>query len=178
MSQPAYIGKGQFPKWLNHKFVLGLFNTNLTVSEERYREFVEDLIGKEYDSPLQQTVASTILGGADFVESVMGDYLEKEIERPDVPAVRALNRRFAVENIVAKVQEVIADPNLARDVALYLCHRYSGETLKNIGSCFGLGDSGVAKASTRLRTRLETEDVLRDRVKEIIKCLGYVKIQT
>lgn len=177
-SYSSYIGNEQAPAWLNRKIVLGMLSTDLSCSQKRYREFVEDLIGKEYDSPLQQTVGSTILGCAEFVDSVMADYLEKETESPDVPAVRELNRRFHVDNIIAKVQELVDDPGLARELAVYLCHRYSGETLKNIGTRFQIGDSGVAKASARLSKRLAVEAHLRDEVREILRCLGHVKVQT
>ena len=43
--------------------------------------FVEDLLGKEYSSPLSNTVASTILGRPEFVEQIMADYLEDETDR-------------------------------------------------------------------------------------------------
>ena len=108
----------------------------------------------------------------------MADYLEQGTERPDVPAVRALNRRFAVENIIAKTQELVDDPKLAREVALHICHRYSGEMLKSIGAHFGFGDSAVVKASTRLEARLNSEAALSDMVKEILRSLGRVKVQT
>jgi len=177
-SYSSYAGIEQPPPWLDPNFVLEMFGTDSLVRQQRYREFVEDLIGKEYDSPLEHTVASTILGGADFVEAIMADHLEKGIERPDVPALRALIRRFSVENIIAKAQELVDEPKLARDIALHICHRYSGERLKNIGAHFGLGDSAVVKASTRLEARFKSETALRENVNKILRSLGRVKVQT
>jgi putative transposase len=104
--------------------------------------------------------------------------LDKETERSNVPVVRRLNRRFSIEGILTKTEELIDDPHLARDVTLHLCHRYSGETLKNIGNHFGLGDSGVAKASFRLQKQLVVDAALHEKVKEIMKHLGYVNVQT
>jgi REP element-mobilizing transposase RayT len=177
-SYSSYIGEEQPPLWLHRKLVLAMIAEDLASSQQRYRVFVEDLIGKEYDSPLLHAVASTILGSAEFVEAVMADFVEKEAAIRDVPALRALNRRYHVENIMAKAQEVVDDPVLARDVAMHLCHRYSGERLKEIGIHFEIGDSGVAKASARLAKRLEVDELLRDKVKEILRCLGHVKVQT
>ena len=177
-SYSSYVGIEQPSPWLDVNFVLEMFGANMSVRQQRYREFVEDLIGKEYESPLKHTVASTILGGADFVETIMVEHLEKENERPDVPAIRALTRRFAVENIIAKAQELVDEPKLAREVALHICHRYSGERLKNIGAHFGFGDSAVVKASTRLEARFCSETALREKVKEILRSLGRVKVQT
>jgi REP element-mobilizing transposase RayT len=177
-SYSSYVGIEQPSPWLDFKFVLELLGTDSSDRQQRYREFIEDLIGKEYDSPLKHTVASTILGGVDFVETIMADYLEKGIERPDVPALRALNRRFSVENIIAKTQQLVDEPKLARDLALHICHRYSGERLKNIGAQFGFGDSAVVKASTRLEVRLKSEIALCEKVNEILRSLGRVKVQT
>ena len=50
--------------------------------------------------------------------------------------------------------------------------------MKNIGAHFGLGDSAVVKASTRLEARLNSEAALSDIVKEILRSLGRVKVQT
>jgi len=171
-SYSSYIGIHQRPPWLDISFIMAMFGADLSVGQQRYRAFVEDLIGKEYDSPLEHTVASTILGGADFVQDIVADHLGPGIEHPDVPALRALNRRFAVENIIAKAHELVDEPKLAREVALHICHRYSGETLKNIGVHFGFGDSAVVKVSTRLEVRFNSEKALREKVKEVLRALG------
>ena len=176
-SYSSYVGIEEPTPWLDTTFVLKMFGPDLSVRQQRYREFVEDLIGKDYESPLKRTVASTILGGVDFVEAIMADYLEKEVERPDVPALRALNRRSAVENIIAKAQELVDEPKLAREVAVHICHRYSGERLKNIGAHFGVSDSAVVKVSTRLEARFNSETALREKVKEILRTLGRVKVK-
>ena len=177
-SYSSYVGIEHPSPWLDVNLVLEIFGADSSVRQQRYREFVEDLIGEEYESPLKHTVASTILGGADFVETIMTDHLDKDIERPDVPALRALIRRFAVENIIAKTQELVDEPKLAREVALHICHRYSGERLKNIGARFGFGDSAVVKASTRLEARFNSETALREKVSKILQSLGRVKVQT
>jgi putative transposase len=177
-SYPSYIGTEQRPPWLDVAFVLSMFGPDLTIARRRYQEFVEDLIGKEYHSPLIHTVASTILGGADFVETIIADHLEPDITHPDVPALRALVRRFAVENIIAKAQELVDEPKLAREVAVHVCHRYSGETLKNIGAHFGFGDSAVVKTSTRLEIRFNSECAIRVKVKEVLRALGRGNAET
>ncbi|HJV65762.1 MAG TPA: transposase [Geomonas sp.] len=98
-SYRAYVGEVEPPPWLNRRLVLGNFCSNIAESEIRYKEFVEDLAGKEYISPLNNTVASTVLGNEHFVETIMEGCLEGKEERPDVPAVRGLHHRFNVEQI-------------------------------------------------------------------------------
>ena len=163
----AYIGKINPPLWLTRTLVLGFFRLNLLASQEGYQHFVEDLLGKEYSSPLNKTVASAILGSPKFVEQVMEDYLDHQTERPDVPAVRGLNRRFKIEGIIYQVAEQFSDPILARHIAIHLAHLYSGATLREIGSHFGIAESGVSKASMRCKEQLEAEPQLREKVERI-----------
>jgi hypothetical protein len=41
----------------------------------KYRGFVEDALGREYENPLAGTVAGAILGSDDFVEMIVTAYL-------------------------------------------------------------------------------------------------------
>jgi hypothetical protein len=50
--------------------------------------------------------------------------------------------------------------------------------LKNIGAHFGFSDTAVVKTSTRLEARLNSEADLRDKLNEILRSLGRVKVQT
>ncbi len=79
----------------------------------------------------------------------------------------------AIEEIKKKAEEVFEnDEGLAKKVSLYLCHRYSGRKLKEIGGYFGLGESGVSQASRRVRMKIEADKKLRRKVKDIEKRIG------
>jgi hypothetical protein len=60
-------------------------------------------------------------------------------------------------------------------ITLYLCQHYSGEKLRDIGGHFGLGDSGVTKASFRLRKKMASDPALREMVAKIAHSLGFVQ---
>jgi len=177
-SYSSYIGKTHPPPWLTRELVLGFFGKSSLTSQKQYQHFVEDLIGKEYTSPLSKVVASTILGRPKFVEQIMEDYLEDETNRPDVPAVRGLNRRFRIEGIIYHTTEMFPDPIIARRVAIHLAHEYSGATLKEIGSHFELAESGVSKVSARLKKQLEAESQLREKVARVLTLLHQGNVQT
>jgi len=66
-SYRGYIGLSKAPDWLNEDFILGYFGGNRPEARNRYRQFAEDLLDNEYDSPLKQVTASTILGRPEFV---------------------------------------------------------------------------------------------------------------
>ena len=68
-----YIGLNKSPDWLNTDFVLNLFAKKVTVARAEYRRFVESMVDMEYESPLKEVFASTILGSRDFINEI-GDY--------------------------------------------------------------------------------------------------------
>ncbi len=172
----AYIGKIPEPAWLTCRFIRGLLCQS-SEAANRYREFVEDLLGKEYVSPLAGAVACAVLGSPDFIEEIMADYVDNERARPDLPAVKALHHRYGIENIISKVHEKGLEPQLARQVAIHLCHRYSGARLSEIGGYFELSYSGVSKVSTKLEKLLMSNSELQFIVREILRELGRGKFK-
>ena len=173
----AYTGKSPAPEWLTCSFIFELLGSKHAQLTEKYREYVEDLLGRDYDSPFCGTVAGTILGSPEFVEEMMAEHMDAEPQREDVPAVRALHHRFSIENIAWKTSEKVPEPALARFLAIHLCHQHSGAKLKEIGSFFGLSDSGVSKVSFRLRRQLEMSQELREKVRGILSDLGRGNVQ-
>lgn len=157
--------------------VAELFKIDPAQVWQRNKRFVDEVAGKECVSPLDEAIAGMILRRSEFVEHILADHLEDEPERSDVPAVKALHHRFSLENIAVKAHEIITDPSYARRVAIHLCHQYSGAKLAEIGSYFGLSDSGVSKASSRLRTELQTHLELRHAVNKILFDLGRGNVQ-
>ena len=68
-SYRSYIGDSMTPAWLKTDFILGYIGGNALMATTMYRRFVEDLLGRDYDSPLNGTVASTVFGREEFVNS-------------------------------------------------------------------------------------------------------------
>jgi putative transposase len=54
------IGQCTTPEWLKTDFILGYFGRKASDAKNRYRRFVEDLLKRKYESPLNATVASTV----------------------------------------------------------------------------------------------------------------------
>ena len=50
---------------------------------------------------------------------------------------------------------------LGRKMKLYLCHRYSGIKLNEIGACFDIGESGVSQTSRRFSEHLKNDKKVR-----------------
>ena len=153
-SYQAYIGKTATPQWLRRDFILGYFGKNDKIAQQTYRSFVEDLLGESYESPLKNAFGN-ILGDKVFVEEITEQHLRGKEKGRDVPALSKLKTGPAVEEIISKVESSIQnDEKRARQVSLYLCHRYSGSRLRDLGNHFNVGESGISEASRRFGARL------------------------
>jgi hypothetical protein len=162
-SYRSYIGHSTTPEWLRTDFILGYFGRKASDAKNSYRRFVEDLLDREYESPLQATVASTVLGRLAFVREISERYLgEKRAER-SIPAVKALALRPSMDDIIMTIKAELGDrAALLRHVSIYCCQKYSGVKLKDIGECFGISDAAVSQASRRLAFKAETDQQLKE----------------
>ncbi|HEY6873958.1 MAG TPA: transposase [Geobacteraceae bacterium] len=166
-SYQNYIGQKPVPAWLCIDLVKEHFG-----SSKNYQQFVEDLLGKEYESPLQRTVASTLLGSEPFVQNIMEVHLDgKRVER-DVPAIRELSKLRRIEMILGNVQGALGDAKLEEKIGIYLAHRHSGARLKEIGAYFGKKDSAIAQTSRRLLSAMAVDPELKKMVGSVERKLN------
>ena len=178
-SYQYYAGWQTPPEWLQTDFITDFFGGKKSIAQKRYREFVCSLLNQEYESPLKEVVASTILGSAPFVMEMQERFVETAKRNPDVPALKELSGRKTVEEIRAGVYASFAEkPQLARKAALYVCHKYSGKKLKEIGDCFGVGDSAVAKTSQRLAELMAKDKRVGKQIKRLKNELELSDVQT
>ncbi|MDF1580550.1 MAG: hypothetical protein P1P74_07180, partial [Desulfuromonadales bacterium] len=94
-SYRCYIGQNRAPEWLKTDFILGYFGADNVKAHKRYREFVEDLLVREYDNPLKEVVASTVLGSPEFVAEVSERNLGGHRDVRNVPALKQLTQRLS-----------------------------------------------------------------------------------
>jgi REP element-mobilizing transposase RayT len=166
-SYRAFIDTTDSPQWLHRDFVLGYFGGNNEAACLAYRTFVAERLGKSYESPLKNAVGN-ILGDSEFIKKIAAKHLPgKEIDR-NVPAIRTLKTRPSVKEIIRKVKAALPDnEKRARQVCIYLCHRYSGLTLRELGGHFNVGESAISEASRRFRIRLEKDSSLQAIVEKL-----------
>lgn len=169
-SYRSYAGFATEPVWLTSKLVLGHFETK--TPKAKYRSFVEDLIGSEYESPLKGVVASTLLGSPEFISQVAGAHVDQLKSDRSVPAVKKLLSRPTAEKIMATVKDVLGgDTALMKKISVYFCHRHGGMKLKEIGEKFGIGDAAVSVASKRLLAQAERDAKVKETLERIRKLL-------
>lgn len=168
-----YVGERIAPEWLKTGFVLGYFGKKTSDVGGKYRKFVEDLLDKEYDSPLNAAVAATMLGCAEFVQEIMERCLDgKQMDR-DLPALRTLSNRTSMDTIVQTVKSIVGEQvRLAEKTSIYLSHKYSGAKLKGIGEHFDIGQSSVSQVSRRFAHQVENDGTVKKLVEQVEREIG------
>ncbi len=176
-SYQYYAGKRKKPEWLELDFVFSYFGKSTSLARKRYRQFVNSLIGQEYESPLRMTVASTILGGIDFIEEIKAKYLDGRKTDRNLPALTKLRKGLSIGEVEKKAKAVFGEePIMARKAAIYICHKYSGMLLKEIGVHFGISESAVSQSSRRFQLLLDKSNKAKRKLKQIKRgmCLSKV----
>ncbi len=168
----SYIDRRKASDWLKTDWLLRYFGKRLSDSVNAYREFVEARSGVAKESPLGAAVASSVLGSEEFIDDIRERYLSGRKKDRNLPALAALTR-ISPKDITGKVRlEFRDDPDLEKKVGIYLSHRFSGVTLKEIGQLFSISESAVSQASRRFETMLATDRRLRKRVGKLQKLLA------
>jgi REP element-mobilizing transposase RayT len=178
-SYKFYIGKHKPPEWLYRDFILGYFGTNISGAQKSYQSFVNTLANKQYESPLEGVVSSTLLGSAEFIDFIKEKYLLSKEPDNNLPALKELSERVSMRDIFEEVEsEASEEQSLTRDIKLYLCRRYTRERLKDIGKHFGIGESGVSQAYRRVLEKIPKDRKLKRQIEKIEKSLNLSRMKT
>ena len=173
----AYIGLISPPAWLKCGLILATFSPQLEDARQQYRQFVEDLLHREYASPLQETVASTLLGSETFIAGIKEDHLRERPADPHLPALKKIMGGITMKEIIAVVERAVGtDEPLTKKLSLLFCHRYSGAKLQEIGKHFQMRAAAVCQASRRIREQAEVDDRIKELVGKIERELGLLNV--
>lgn len=170
-----YCGERKKPEWLKAAFILDYFGKGKSAYKS-YRRFVEDLIGREYNSPLNEVTAATILGGVEFVTEITARHVDGKQPDRDLPAVGKLFARPTMDAIIAAARNLAGNDRLSKKAGIYLCHKYSGAKLKEIGERFGIKESAITQASRRFAQEMERDEELRGLVERAGTKLGLSNV--
>ncbi len=172
-SYKDYIGGRLKPAWLCTDTVLAHFGGG-----KNYCQFVEHILGMEYESPLKNVIASTLLGSDPFIQEIIAMHLDgKQVER-DVPGIRELSKTRKIEMIIENVRGIFGDAGLEQKVGIYLAHRRSGARLKELGEYFNKKDSAIAQTTRRFIGKMAVDGSLKKKVEELEKRLRLSQVET
>ena len=158
-----FVGRDKKPKWLTTEFILGDFGGEGGRRFKKYREYVERGQNKELENPLKKVIASTFLGGKEFIERIRVEYLEKkEIDRRDLPALREILVGPSLESIEKVVGKIVGRGHpLFKKICIYLGYQHSGLNLREMGEYFGMQRSAISQLSRRFAETIKGNQELR-----------------
>jgi len=172
-----YTGKRKITDWLSKEFILGYFDKSPPTAQKKYQQFVEEMIGKEHESPLQQMVAATMLGTPEFVATIQEQHIDGKSPDRNLPALKQLKGKPSIDQILEIIRsDINEDDRFATKVAIYLCHRFSGTKLKEIGERFGVKESAVSQSSRRFALELEKDKKLQKFVTDLEKQVNLCNV--
>jgi len=172
-SYKCYTGQSRSPSWLKTDFIMKYFAANSAEASRKYRLFVEDKLGKEYENPLKGVVGSSLLGSLGFIETITAVHLREKTVGREVSGLRQLTKQPLPEEIIIVVKTVFADnEKLARQAAMHLCHKHSGSKLKEIGGLFAVCESAITEGSRRFAMKVTEDKQLKERLEEVKRKLG------
>lgn len=176
-SYPFYIGLKEKPSWVTTEFILGYFGKDGVSARENYRRFVEDGLKKESKNPLKEVFASTFLAGSEFIRRAKEELVDiTDGDARNIPALRDLITRPSLEQIERAIELVMrSDHPLHRRFCIYVSHRHSGFSLKEVGAYYGMEGSAISQSSRRFRQRILEDRKLGKLLAEIISRLRSVK---
>ena len=179
-SYSYYIGLKKKPSWLETDDILGYLGQRESQAQQRYREYVEEGIRVEQRNPLKAVFASTFQGGQEFIKQFKQRCRDgEEADSRNLPVLKALRERPALDEIRRKVGEVVErEGPLFKKFCLHISHEYGGFSLKEIGDLYDMEGSAVSQASRRFKQRIMEESSFNKSLKQIVKKLGLLNVET
>lgn len=161
-----YIGVRKRPDWLETSCILDYFGKG-EERFEKYRGFVEDLFGSEYENPFGGVVGSTLLGSESFVCEITKKHVDGKQGDRELSSARKLISKPSLQAILEAVDNLFGGSRASKNATIYLCHKYSGAGLKVIGEMFGVKESAVSQASRRFAQVLERDKKMLDQIARV-----------
>jgi hypothetical protein len=155
-SYSSYCSKRNKWDWLQRGLILAQVSKKLGRAIRGYRDYVQRGMIEKLQDPLKKAVASTVIGSEKFTEWVREKWIKQRVDR-EVPALKAIGKKPEISFIKRACGRVFRQDSLeSRRMALYLSHRTSGLSLKEVGEYFGrISISAVSQNSLRQEKRFK-----------------------
>jgi putative transposase len=181
-SHKAYLSRSATWEWVYKEPVISMLGRAGGDSVKAYRAFMAQDESDELMAALSKRNVPSLLGSQEFVEWVKASFRNLR-SHPEVPASRLLAPRLkAIQSAVCKGygidrNELLSSrrgmSNDARNIAIYLARRLSGQSLAAIGNAFGLENySSVSSVVSRMKQRIADDRRLRRKVEKIERSLA------
>lgn len=178
-SYPAYAGYVGKPSWLCCEELWRRGREQGIDPKKEYRDWLEDYVKQGVEEKrLTKLTSALAIGSTAFVEKLRGNVLKDKGSNSNE---RQWRRLLPFSDIIAAVEKVKCERwsefsgrygDRGRDLAIHIGRQRSGLTLKEIGECTGMNVKAVSQSESRIRKRLEEDEILKEQYQKILKLLG------
>ncbi|MBI4965535.1 MAG: transposase [Desulfomonile tiedjei] len=187
-SHKAYLFGSRKWDWLHREFVLPMLCEDKAKQAAAYREFMAEAESDKLTGLFSRKNLPSILGSEGFIDWVKAKFhnLRDPQETPEsrwlAPGLDAIKKAVCA-NYEVRPSRLLSSRrgvnNQARNVAIYLARRLTGETLAIIGKAFRLRNySSVSSVVSRVENAMKADKRLKGRVKAIERQLSMSQEQT
>ena len=176
-SYPAYAYNRRHPEWLNTALILS--QSSATDKHRCYREKVKEY-SHEKRCIWQDVRHGLIYGTEAFIDQIKDAYLRDE-PNPEIPEQRQLLSESEPAELLRaaagilqcdpegfkQVRRITGSQKTNRDLLIYLLWQTGMLTNSEIGERFGLTYSSITRRVAVIRKRLEGEEEIRNRYKDV-----------
>jgi putative transposase len=164
--------------------VLGLFVGGPQKAQSRYKAFVESVLEKDLENPLKKVYGGAILGDEDFVNEVLANIEDGQLESKDISHRKAFSfstHSDAVlvgicEHFGLSVEEALKKGSDFRKMYICLLKRHTDTSNQKLSKFLNLtNSSSVAKINERFVKELNGNDKLREQLNGLEVALSLVK---
>jgi len=169
-----YVGLRDPESWMDVSFVLGLFGSEASQSRRRYAEYVISKIGRGTPEAVSEAYKSGIMAGARFIDRLKSIIPPDAPGRPDrnLPQLRRIRNRPSLDAVRALTESILGPGNrLARNAALYISHKNTDYSLRELGEFFRLGMSTITESCRKVKKQLPSNETLAQAVRDVEKRL-------
>jgi hypothetical protein len=163
--------------WLDRSFVLSVLGEEGGGQGRAYRQFMSEPDSDELSSLFSRKRNPSLLGSKEFIDRLKAKFRNLR-DHPEIPESKMLSPGIdSIKTAVCAAYKIDGSDllssrrgttNEARNVAIYLCRRVSGQTLARIGKEFHLENYGsVSSVVSRMKRILMHDGRLRKRVQRV-----------
>ena len=184
-SYRSYIGLGKREGEVVYRGrVWGMLSEDNRRAAQKYKQFVEEGLGRDYRNPLSSVHGRAILGDEEFIREMLRKEDVENLQNKEISCRRQLKTTRRIEEMIHDVSsyfsilpnEVLEKKGACRDIAIYFGKKYTGLTNREIGEKFGgLSYSAVTRVSQRFEEKMAKDRNLKRQVEEIDTKISNVK---
>jgi len=180
-SYSACIGLSQGPSWFEPADILSDWGARRRVQMRRYREYVEEGLLRELDSPLDRLQGQMMLGTEGFIDRMRRMYvLTRSADRREQPVFDRARQSVPLDVLAGWIGQVYGrrpeslfawegSDRQARRLLMYGACRYcrGGESLTSLARRFGVSLSGLTMARDRVEQALGRDEAMRQAWRQV-----------